>query len=295
MSWGVPEETFAEEASGELVRYNNVTDLGAPRATRCIFGQPTPTGAYFGPRKFFGRGVTICYSNTGSGVSLIVNHAEGALFGVFQLNSADEFGYGGDWALASLVPTAILDSEGPKFAPQACLSCHGGTYDPASNLVKNASLLPIDPSLVQLVGDTTAAQEKIRSINALIRQTYSSPAISAYIDGLYGGMDGSRHKVDQAGTRALPDFAPQGWATQRSLYLDFVKRDCAMCHLAGPAHLNFLSAGNFMSNKNLIHTAVCTARSMPHAETSFINFWTRRAGAASGPGWFAAALGFQSC
>jgi hypothetical protein len=56
-----------------------------------------------------------------------------------------------------------------------------------------------------------------------------------------------------------------------------------------------LTAGNLLSNKNLVYAAVCQARSMPHAETAFINFWTSGTGAVFGPGWFAAALGFQSC
>ena len=129
----------------------------------------------------------------------------------------------------------------------------------------------------------------------MIRRTYSSPAVAAYIDGLYGGTDGSLHLVDVPSTQAIPNFVPSGWNSQRSLYLDFVKKDCAMCHLAGPPELNFLSAGNFMSNKDLIYTAVCRARSMPHAETAFVNFWTRQSGAVFGPGWFAAALGFSSC
>jgi hypothetical protein len=59
--------------------------------------------------------------------------------------------------------------------------------------------------------------------------------------------------------------------------------------------LNFFIAGNFLNNKDLIHTAVCKARSMPHAETPFIRFWTSGAGVVSGPGWFAGVLGFPSC
>jgi hypothetical protein len=293
-SWGVDVTALTVQSADSLVRYNNVTDLGIPRETRCVFGKPTPGGSG-GNRARFLQGSVICYSDSGKTVSMIVMNGEGALFGVFEIADADPSGYGGGWFEATLTPTVLFDSDGPKHAPQACLACHGGHYDAATKLVQDASLLPIDPSLVQLVAGDAAAQEKIRVINALVRQAYSSPAIGAYIDGLYGGMDGSRHKVDAAGTQAIADFVPSGWASQRNLYLDFVKKDCAMCHLAGPENLNFLSAGGFLGNKDLVHTAVCKAHSMPHAETAFVNFWTRQSGVVSGPGWFAAALGFQSC
>lgn len=296
-SWGVNTSAFsAFGVEDPFVRYNNVTDLGAPRETRCIFGKPTPTGISGQKRKYFGPGPVICYANSGATVSLIVMYSEGALFGVFQrTGGADSFGYDNSWATAQPLPTTTFDSEGPKFTPHACLACHGGTYDPVSKLVKNSSLLPIDPSLVQVVRDGPDAQEKIRVINALIRQTYSSPAIAAYVEGLYGGVVNGQRMVDVPGTPAIPSYVPQGWATQRNLYLDFVKKDCAMCHLAGQANLNFLSAGNLLANKNLVHAAVCGARSMPHAEVAFRRFWTSGSGAASGPGWFAAALGFDSC
>jgi hypothetical protein len=296
-SWGVATSVYFGFGNEDpFVRYNNVTDLGVPRETRCISGKPTPTDGPSQKRKYFGPGPVICYSNSGATISLIVMYSEGALFGVFQrTGGADDFGYDDSWPNATPLPATTFDSEGPKFTPHACLACHGGTYDPVSKLVKNASLLPIDPSLVQVVGDGPDAQEKIRVINALVRQTYSSPAVAAYVEGLYGGVVNGRRMVDVPGTPAIPSYVPQGWATQRSLYLDFVKKDCAMCHLAGQANLNFLTAGNLLANKTLVHAAVCSARSMPHAEVAFKRFWTSGSGTVSGPGWFAAALGFESC
>jgi hypothetical protein len=50
-----------------------------------------------------------------------------------------------------------------------------------------------------------------------------------------------------------------------------------------------------LSNKAAVRSSVCVARSMPHAETPFKRFWTSGSGTVSGPGWFAAALGFDSC
>jgi hypothetical protein len=294
-SWGVNTSLFsAADALDQVVRYVNTTDLAATRTTRCVGGSPTATGGWSQKRRFFGGGVVVCYANTGRSITVIIMNEEGARFAAFNDVSEEGDIYGDGWGNAILVPTTLLDSEGPKFLPHSCLACHGGRYDPSTQLVQGAGLLPIDPGLVRIVGDTATAQEKIRKINALVRQTYSSPAVAAYIDGLYG-MDGTRHRVDETGAQASTTFVPSGWVTQRSLYLDFVKKDCAMCHLAGPPHLNFLTAGNFLSNKALIYAAVCETHSMPHSETSFINFWTRQSGAVFGPGFFAAALGYPSC
>jgi hypothetical protein len=177
----------------------------------------------------------------------------------------------------------------PKFAPQSCIACHGGRYDATTGLVQGASLLPIDPGLVDLGANRAASEEPLRQINGVVRQTYSSPAVAAYIQELYDG------KVDVPGATAANEYVPQGWRSQSGLYLQFVKKDCAMCHLAAPSNINFFSAGNFLSNKDLIHAAVCVAHSMPHAEVPYLNFWNSGSGAVFGPGVFAAALGLPGC
>lgn len=170
------------------------------------------------------------------------------------------------------------------------MPCHGGHLDPNHlGVVSGASLLPIDPGLVDLGGNRAAAEEPIRRINEKILQTRTSAAVAAYIRGLYHGM------VDVPGTQAATSYVPPGWSTQPSLYLDMVKKNCAMCHLAGPDYLNFLSAGSMLSNKALVHVAVCQARSMPHAGMPFTNFWNSGSGPVYGPGLLAAALGFPSC
>jgi hypothetical protein len=302
MSWGVPEPDamggpgnppgILNSAPGPgTVGYTNLTELGSHRNSYCHVGSAVPGG-----------GGIVCHSETSSTLSLIVMTPAGARFAAYDRlpppapNSDEAYYYGGRWwgHYFGLAPTTTLDSEGPKFVPHACLSCHGGQYDPTTGLVTGASLLPIDPSLVVLDSDP-AAQEKIRAINALIRRSYSSPAVAAYIVGLYGGMSGNQYRVDMPGTVAIPNYVPQGWAQQSTLYLDFVKKDCAMCHLAVPTNLNFLTAGNLLASKPLVQAAVCTAHSMPHAEVPYRRFWTSRAGAVSGPGWFAAALGITGC
>jgi hypothetical protein len=270
--WGVA-EAIAQNGPPGQVTYTNRTELGTTRTSVCYFGT--------------NRSAVICHSESSRGLSLIIMNGQGARFASFgRTESYGATAWGGSYVLST---TATFDSEGPKFAPHACLACHGGRYDPTTGLVQGASLLPIDPGLVDLGADRAAAEEPIRNINAIVRQTYSTPAVAAYIQGLYGG------NVDVPGTQAAANYIPQGWATQPSLYLDFVKKDCAMCHLAGPSQINFLTAGNFLSNKELIHVAVCKAHSMPHAELPFTNFWNSGSGAVFGPGLFAAALGLPGC
>jgi hypothetical protein len=284
LSWATPSVIAGGGREDLLVKYDNLTDLGSPRETTCFFGGAMPGG-----------GALICYANTGNAVSLIVMSKEGARFATFERAKGDD-AYSNAWAGATPIASATFDTEGPKFAPHACLACHGGTYDAATGLVQGATLLPIDPGLVQISGDRNAAEEKIRAINSIIRRSvYSSGPVAAYIEGLYGGMVGTRRLVDEPDTHAIADYVPQGWTQQRSLYLDFVKKDCAICHLATASNLDFLSAGNFMANKDLIHTSVCKSHSMPHAQTAYINFWTSGNSNASGPGYFAAALGFSGC
>jgi hypothetical protein len=276
-AWGV-EENAAQNGLPGQVSYTNRTELGSTRKTACYRAAGKGTG-----------GAIICHSESSKGVSLIIMNSQGARFANFTMRPDEGYGgwtWGGSFELSTSVS---FDSEGPKFAPHSCLACHGGRYDPSTGLVQGASLLPIDPGLVDLGANRAAAEEPIRQINSIVRQTYSTPAAAAYIQELYDG------KVDVPGATAATEYVPQGWRSQSGLYLQFVKKDCAMCHLAAPANLSFFTAGNFLSNKDLIHAAVCVAHSMPHAEVPYLNFWNSGSGPVFGPGVFAAALGLPGC
>ena len=52
-----------------------------------------------------------------------------------------------------LVTAAALDSEGPKFVPNACLACHGGLFDPQAGEIQGAAFLPFDVSTFRLRSD----------------------------------------------------------------------------------------------------------------------------------------------
>lgn len=66
-------------------------------------------------------------------------------------------------------------------------------------------------------------------------------------------------------------------------------------NLAAPPNLNFATHGNFMQNRDLIYSAVCRQKIMPHAEIPFRYFWTEDTGVVYLPGLLATGLGYPSC
>lgn len=279
-------------------RYGNPGDLGVGRRSDCRQnedGGPQGIGMY-----------TVCYAaahgippgqpgfnnpqvinSPGEGqgndfilAMVITKSWQGSVFMVF--------GAGGDYKLS---PTVELDTQGPKFVPYVCLSCHGGIYDGTSRYVKGASFLPIDPNLQSFASETEkeSQQDRIRHMNSLIAKSGSSPAVTAYINGLYGNA------VHQEGTRAIVNYVPAGWQSQAGLYRQVVGPYCAMCHLAATTDLSFSSWANFESNAVRIKYAVCSAHTMPHAEIQFTEFWMKDTGPVYLPGLLTSSLNRPGC
>jgi hypothetical protein len=275
--------------------YGNPLDLGVGRRAACaqeMKGPPHP-----GLK-------TVCYAT-----------AHGAIPGTPGFNDPStithpQSGVGNDFILSmvivkdptgttflafssagTLMTTVKLDTEGPKFLPFACISCHGGTYNAATRKVDGASFLPLDPGLLSFASsaDQAAQEEKIRKINRMIYDAQPGSAIASYLNGLYHGAIGN------AGTVAQSDYVPSGWTQQAGFYRSVVRPHCAMCHLAAPPAWNFASWGNFQQNAGLIHADVCGAHTMPHAEVPFKSFWLKDTGILYLPGLLATTLGYPSC
>jgi len=280
-----------EQFRGPLVKafYANVTELGLGHSvgcwqwsagrydinsginTNCLAGSHGTPG---GPQLPDGPALAAsAYSATGSSYGLIVDGWFVVNFvgpGVDPLYMPATDNWGKDWQVS---PTTILDSEGPKYTPHACLACHGGTYDANSGKLKpGASFLPIDPGLVvfgsQAPYDRASQEESIRALNAMIATSkHVAPAVADYINGLYNGQ------VSTPGTIAQSNYVPAAWSQQAQLFLNVVKPDCLMCHLATPAALNFGTADNFINNKAAIYADVCVAHVMPNAEVPYHRLW----------------------
>jgi hypothetical protein len=288
--------------------YGNPGDLGVGRRSFCA--QKTRTGLLPGV-------YTVCYasahgiapgepgfndplviSNPGPGrdpglllTMVIAQEPTGSVFLVISPEQKFNPGATAPYQVYTLAPTVTLDTQGEKYLPHACLSCHGGTYNPVTHKVDGASFLPIDPDL-QLFSspaEKSAQQFKIRRINEIISKSGSSPAVVAYINGLYGNAVSIPHQP------ATPDYVPAGWQAQAGLYRQVVRPYCAMCHLAAESGLSFASWANFQSNAVRIKAAVCGAHTMPHSELQFKEFWLKDTGPLYLPGMMAASLGFSSC
>lgn len=274
----------------QAARYTNVTEFeNSTRVTGCWnIGQP--------------NGRIVCYTKTSDhGLQVIVKQTDFSWYLSFV--SADPGFEVFDWvtydswtidhtplgqrltSAYTLTDHVSFDSEGAKYPPQACLSCHGGKLTPGG--VTGATLLPIDPGLIQPVYgfDPNAA----RKVNQAVMNASPSPAVAKYLTGLYG-MD-----ARVATGPGDPNYVPQSWKQQANVYNTAIKPHCMMCHLATPTNLDFTVASNFFQNKDLIYAAVCSAHSMPHAESPYNAFWTKDTGPFFLPGWLAGQLGYQSC
>jgi hypothetical protein len=274
----------------QAARYTNATEFeNSTRATNCwTIGKP--------------NGRIVCYAKSSDhGLQVIVKQTDISWFLSFvsgdpTLEAFDWVTYDGGQlgqiplgqrltSAYTLTDHVSLDAEGTKYPPNACLSCHGGKL--TANSVTGATLLPLDPGLLQPVYGYDPGN--VRKVNQAVIDAAPSPAVARYLTGLYG-MD--PHVATGPGD---PSYVPQSWKQQANVYNTAIKPHCMMCHLATPGNLDFTVANNFYQNKDLIYAAVCSAHSMPHAESPYNAFWTKDTGPFFLPGWLAGQLGYQSC
>lgn len=191
-----------------------------------------------------------------------------------------------------LANAAALDSEGPKFVPQMCLACHGGTYNAATNSIRGASFLPFDVYSFRYSEEPNytlaAQQETLRQLNTLVKDTTPNPTnpnnpLVNLIDGLYAGNGG----INTSGSIPDNNYIPAGWQTPAplapNLYNEVIKPYCRGCHLGLPgtagAALDFTSYAQFSTtsgNSQRIYNSMCVDFSMPHAEVPFKSFWKNK-------------------
>jgi parallel beta-helix repeat protein len=173
-------------------------------------------------------------------------------------------------ASGNLATDFDFGSSGSEFAPQACLACHGGTYDSASNSASGASFLPYDPNAFVFSAESgyTLAdqQENFRILNNLVNSTSPSSAIQNWISGTYGG------NVGVAGTTASSTYVPTDWNTDTSykaVYEGVIEPSCRSCHIARSGARDLLQPTDIVAWQS----SVFDDYTMPHAEVPFNNFW----------------------
>jgi hypothetical protein len=182
----------------------------------------------------------------------------------------------------TLFKNPALDSEGPKFLPQLCIACHGGSYNGSTHNVEGASFLPFDVLGSNFLYDTgpdnyslANQQGQFRALNHIVKETHPNSTninnpIVQLINGLYpcgspeGGCDASDTPTP---------FTPPGWAGHEALYQTIPRVYCRTCHVAQPSFRDWTSYADFSSSPAFIKSIVCVTRGMPHAEIPFKKFW----------------------
>jgi hypothetical protein len=213
-------------------------------------------------------------------------------------------------ANAPRAASADLDGFGPKFVPNLCNNCHGGSYFPANpasptfaNINMGAAFRELDIATYKFPGGrlvaNNAEKDAFRSQNLIVKgaapgDTITLQPIKDLIDGWYAGGTNDQDN----------NFTPTGWAgmPQQGLYHDVVKGSCRTCHVGldakpGDNGLGWISYAQLQSRRSRLNNIVlCDGRYMPHSVITYRNFWLsaspHRPAALrnfSGPGW--AALG----
>lgn len=263
--------------TGEVVaRYYNRGDLGIGREMHC---RENPGGTY----------TLSCYVSNYGHVDDGFDDAESALadaisgtnkFATVAMDYkpaghgvADSqvqfYTYNG---VGGLLVQAALDSEGNKYVPALCINCHGGTYNPATNLVTGARFLPFDLNAFDFAASGSYSksnqQEEFRKLNVMVYNANpgaGGTSITSLINGWYNNQ---RNTV---GRTQISDWVPPGFADHSVLYRKAVAPYCRTCHIAGAFRFDTFDQLNTLSNA--AKTAVCDTHEMPHAEATRKSFW----------------------
>jgi hypothetical protein len=246
--------------------------------------------------------------NQPNSLSVIIMTGDRSFFGVWEVTGDTLPLRDGAWRVATemfdveftyalystLVAGSALDSQGRKNVPQACLSCHGGTYDASTRRVVGASLLPMIPARSSPMNADdgvkrvfTGAEENTRALNQIVLQSNPAAAIVDQINALYDGQPNTPGKT------ANNTAVPTGWRTQAGLYKKVIEPYCSQCHFAQRGPLSLRTWSDALQNKDAIQRTVCTQFTMPHAEVPFQEFWRDGNGAAAE--LLSTSLGFAKC
>lgn len=173
--------------------------------------------------------------------------------------------------VGNIVPSADLDGFGQKPVPGLCLACHGGSYNPSTNVVTGASFLPFDVFSFEyptVAGYSFANQENaFQTQNGLMLSTGSDQGVNDLVNGWYNATGG----VFNPAATADPNYLPSAWSTERDLYQFVVAPFCRTCHVAQGASRDWDSFAEFSTAA--VPSFVCGAKFMPHAKVPFDEFW----------------------
>jgi glucose/arabinose dehydrogenase len=220
-----------------------------------------------------------------------------------------------------LQPFAILDSEGKKFAPQVCNTCHGGHYQGAGGSADvGAVFREFEPSLFERRPGITQAQAEREwfDLNQAIRS--ANTAIHSEAEGAPSGTDHAKRGVlgylDALYTQTSPPVSrdvhdpahlPASWqhggnpsldGTMQALFERAINPYCMGCHRQNAIDLaNYDVFQSLAADQGgrpvLLHyiqpDPSLTALQMPQAELMFKNLQADPAALAAVDDWLVAA------
>src|SRR6185436_15815345 len=163
----------------------------------------------------------------------------------------------------NLTNTLVFDSEGPKFVPDGCSTCHGGRRTGAA--YGSGSFLPFMPSLYTFSsqsGFTLNDQlDKFATLNSGLPRSGSRADTFLFST--------SRTELAQGPT------APAGWRLQPGFFGNVLVPYCFGCHaVLQPGTLQFGTQADFVANAGKIRAAVCGQHTMPASSAGYRRFWT---------------------
>jgi hypothetical protein len=224
------------------------------------------------------------------------------------------FVYGGGGAGAPSISSLPLDAGGPKFVPQLCAYCHGGSYTPG-NPDMGASFREFDLTTFKFPGGRDVPNDGERAAfkqqNLIVRSNstdnISVQAIKNLINGWYGipqtNVDPHPTFTGQYSNWFPPGLAATGWddapgassdtrTSHRYLYRSVVAKSCRTCHVAFGPGLDWTTFGTptspgFSTFKSNIapgpasfvfgpSSDVAPTTAMPHSFVTYKNFWSSR-------------------
>jgi len=279
--------------NGVRTSYLNFNDLGSGRDMHFLQHADGTAAAYVTNYGLFNQdhgNADLALSRTNPGATVCMEYGPVAGQGSTRIVKFFVFA-GGDFSFnAPRVESADLDGFGQKFVPNLCENCHGGTqYSPANpasptfaEVNLGASFRELDIATYKFPGgrltandaEKTAFREQnliVKGLNA--NDTIAIQPIKDLIAGWYPGAS-----IEQDNT-----FTPPGWvgAPQQGLYHDVVKQSCRTCHVALDADpsdggIGWITYEQLRQRREfgiLDYIALCDARVMPHAVTTYRNFW----------------------
>ena len=220
-----------------------------------------------------------------------------------------------------LSPSAVLDSEGPKFAPRLCTVCHGGfNVNPGQSgdlgsIFREFQVSELDPrsgiSRAQAEQEWFDLNQAVRSANESIRAEsegsaagvdHAKAAMSAFLDVSYPNLAPPARGIGDA---ALVPTSWQGATARTQLWTSVVSPYCMGCHrhnaLDWSSYANFKFLRTKQNGTGLLRSYTTVVNGahdlpyMPQAELAFTTLGADPAAQAGIDGWLAGCASGKSC